>query len=795
MNFNVARLNIAVFFHSLYIISMQVILMRVLTIMQWDTIANLTISIAMLGFGVAGTLFSLFRQFFLKHSIWLISSLILLTSVFIHVSFVLSQTKWILFDSFLVFQSLNQMLKFLLFVLLYFIPFFLGSLVLGLIFATHINQIHRLYFVNLIGSGFGGLLALVVLNLMPPNQALIFLSFFPCLAIIVLKPLQMKKVISLATLLVFLITGLHLMFPTDINMSQYKSLSKTFLLPDARKVFEYNSFTSQITIVKSDYLHYSTSLSLNQSYSSPPMLFVFRNGNYVGVLPEHEQDISILDHSTLKLAYELTSPDVVGIMQSGTGFYAQYAVYQGVKRIFAIEPDLGLINAIKKWSEQSNIKLLYHPSIELVSTNPRFFLDSTQMQFDLIVLPPIGYQNVSATQSAITEEFDFTLEAFINYWKRLSDEGILYINSFFDNPPRSSLKVLSTISEMLQYFQISKIEKHVVALRNWNSVAFFVKKTKFENHHLSVIENFCNEKGFDILIYPQVQKFNRQRFHFLTDTTVFVLYDQVMQMQYDKSLSKYLYKILPTVDDKPYFSNYVSIGKLPQLLEKFTFRELFLIESSYFLIWLSFILLFICSFFFIFLPLFRFTKASGNAVIMLYFGSIGIAFMMFEILLIRRFVYYLGNEIYSTTAVLTLMLIFSGLGSYFSDWFSKLFKRWYDVFLIIVLCIFLVGFFYEKLLSSSISESVVLKILLMTLVIGIPSFFMGMPFPLGMKFCNEKFSNKIPWAWGINGFMSVCAIPLTTLFAIELGARWLFFLTAILYVFPFFILILFKKTQ
>ena len=46
---------------------------------------------------------------------------------------------------------------------------------------------------------------------------------------------------------------------------------------------------------------------------------------------------------------------------------------------------------------------------------------------------------------------------------------------------------------------------------------------------------------------------------------------------------------------------------------------------------------------------------------------------------------------------------------------------------------------------------------------------MGMPFPLALKQLAESRAGAIPWAWGINGCMSVIAAPLATLVAVEAG--------------------------
>jgi hypothetical protein len=48
-------------------------------------------------------------------------------------------------------------------------------------------------------------------------------------------------------------------------------------------------------------------------------------------------------------------------------------------------------------------------------------------------------------------------------------------------------------------------------------------------------------------------------------------------------------------------------------------------------------------------------------------------------------------------------------------------------------------------------------------------FCMGMPFPLGLSTYRGTTSPFIPWAWSVNGALSVVATPLATLLAVSLG--------------------------
>ena len=58
----------------------------------------------------------------------------------------------------------------------------------------------------------------------------------------------------------------------------------------------------------------------------------------------------------------------------------------------------------------------------------------------------------------------------------------------------------------------------------------------------------------------------------------------------------------------------------------------------------------------------------------------------------------------------------------------------------------------------------------LTLVlVAIPAYFMGMPFPLGIKLLDESDKSQVPWAWGVNGCVSVISTTLAAIVAVEIG--------------------------
>jgi hypothetical protein len=85
------------------------------------------------------------------------------------------------------------------------------------------------------------------------------------------------------------------------------------------------------------------------------------------------------------------------------------------------------------------------------------------------------------------------------------------------------------------------------------------------------------------------------------------------------------------------------------------------------------------------------------------------------------------------------------------------------------------------LLKATISQPIMLKLLFYILLILPAAFFMGMHFPLGLRLLSEKNGLLVPWAWGINGCMSVISAALATLIAVVVGSDKVLLVTALAY--------------
>jgi hypothetical protein len=91
------------------------------------------------------------------------------------------------------------------------------------------------------------------------------------------------------------------------------------------------------------------------------------------------------------------------------------------------------------------------------------------------------------------------------------------------------------------------------------------------------------------------------------------------------------------------------------------------------------------------------------------------------------------------------------------------------------------SFFLPTFLQNITGLSIGLKLGISLIIIAVPSLLMGMPFPMGLRLMSGIEEKNIPWAWGINGCMSVISAALVTLLAVEAGFTIVMILAALAY--------------
>ena len=775
-------------------LAFELVLMRLFSIVQWYHFAYMVISMALLGFAASGTLLALIQsrgkgQVSETQCILIFSLTSFLLFLFTVASFFIAQT--IPFSPFQLVWQKPQYLYLAGYYVLFFIPFFLAGCFIGLSFMRFREQMARVYFFNLLGSGVGVVVALISFYLVPPALLLIVPGFFALMGFFfsVPKKMRTKRYLTLNIVGVILVCVYLIVGGAPLKISPYKGISRGLQLPGARLEYEEYSPLGLVQVVNAPSLRYAPGLSLTYTQGPPPQKELFVDGNSYGAVTNFSGEgdlLEYLDYSTLALGYHVISPQQVLVLNPEGGSQILAALYHSSHHIQAVEPHPSIVGLLRGPLRSFSQNIYHSPGITVDIASPREFMARDIRQFDLIQLNLIGsWGGEGGGIYATGESYTYTAEAFREYFRHLKPQGILSASAWLSSPPRTFLKLLALSVETLDREGTGDISRSVVAIRSWATGTVIIRKGQFNREDITRIRGFCKKRGFDLVYFPGIELGDVNRYSVLERPVYHQAVEALLSRNTrDQLYEDYLFNIRPPTDDKPYFFHFFRLSALGYLFKTLGREWIPFLEWGTVILWATLLQALIIAPLFIFSPL-VFIRGKGGPSFLgkgktfTYFSLLGLAFMFVEMGCIQKFIVILTHPIFALALVLFTLLFFSGIGSLLSSRVGKG-RRWVPFAGILffssasVLCV-------DGLLKVFLPYSLFLKCLLLVFFLAPLGFFMGMPFPIGLQVVSDRQRSYIPWVWGVNGVASVIAPVLGSLLSIWLGFRILMTASFFLY--------------
>jgi len=768
---------------SASIIAFQLVMMQQLSIAQWHHFAHLVIATALLGFGIAGTLIALYREWMLRYYDNLIPVLFALSGISMAAASRLAGIAGD-FDALLLFIEKDQLLKVTIFYVAYILPFLFGGLAITLIFYKEVKGIGSLYFANMAGSGGGALLTIILFYQFPLSVLPGLLATLPLLAAILCqKQILPKKSLLWSSLL--LIPLFTMIYPAVPEPSEYKSMTRTMLLPGAEVTYSSFSPYGQIDIVSTESQRYAPALSLNFIGTPPVREVIFHNGEYFGTLPGAEAllEESVLNFTTRKLPYVMRNVQSVLVLNAATGNDVAHALANRAESVTAVEPNADVIRLLTSHQPERNDSLYLDDRVSFSTSTIRSYLSHTTDLHDLIVLPVLDSFGGSAGVYAINEQYHLTLEAFSKMWERLTPEGTIVVTTWIDYPLRYTLKIPVAWRMFLEETGIDQPENHLAAIRSWGSITYLMSRSPIQPEEAEAVRAFGSNLSFDPLWLPDIQTDERNRFNLVEDPALLDFTDEIIRGNYSHLLDSYLFHLQPATDNRPFFSHFMKWGSINYLRDLTGGATLPYMEAGFVLAVATFIQVLVISILLIVLPLFRKGWSRGGRFrTLLYFTGTGLGFILFEIVLIQQMTLYLGLPVFAAALVLSTLLIGSAAGSITSSKLQESGSVIRTIGLSIAAVILIYMILIPLLISFTMGWPLLVRIVIMGLILLVPAFLMGMMFPLGLRYLSGKRESHIPWACGIDSFFSVTAASLAILLALQYGFAVVMSIAAIGYV-------------
>src|SRR5688572_12322034 len=615
----------------------QIALMQVLGWMHWHHFAYMIVAVALLGFGIAGTVLSLARERLVSRYKRSVPWLLLTCTLTIPAGVRLAQAPALAVDLPLIFFDAANVWRLIALCVLLLPPFFCAGLVTGLILTVNARKAGRFYAASLVGAGLGGLVGLaLVANVAPPRlsaaAAMLALVATSCVSTFLGRVGRGMVLLSVALILMLWHS------PGELHPSQFKPLSRTLDLPGARVIADKPGVHGWVQVVAAPALRPAPAVSLQFQGEIPAQPAVFVNGLGYGSLPDVAalSDPAWLDFTTDAAAFAITRPEHVLLLENGPGGWTAIAARHGATHIVVVEPNRALVELLTYGAPP----LAPEWRLQGVSTtvaNGRAFMRRTSERYDLIRFPSVGALGGTAGLASASEQFLLTREAFINAWQRLAPGGTLAITAWMDFPERNSLRLVATLTEALEAVGAAP-RAHLAAIRGWASATFLVRRPTAANgpawneRDLAALREFCAKRGFDPLLLPNLRSDEREMNHAWQNPRFFTLVDALVNGPRDAVYQNYEFVLQPTTDARPYFSQFLRWTGWDRVKETFGSRSIPFFELGSWVVALTFAVLLVLAAFGIGLPLVRLGwRAPGKTRVLLYFGGLGAGYMFAEI--------------------------------------------------------------------------------------------------------------------------------------------------------------------
>ena len=790
------RVYLCVSILSAGVLAYEVLLTRLLSIVQWHHFAYMIISLALLGFGASGTFLTFAGRRLAKrfHGTFAVNAGLFALSSYACYATVqalplnLLEITW----------DANQLLWLMLTYVLLMLPFFFAANCIALSFIRFPDILARIYASDLAGAALGCGAVLWMLHVTAPGGVLIPVAATGALAGVIIG-IEVRWSRWIASAAVIGITGymLHAL-PLDLRISEYKGLAQAKRVSGASVVASPSSPLGLLTVLENPAVpfRHAPGLSVVSTAPIPEQVAVFTDADSVTMITRYDGDtrtIAYLDRMTSAVSYHLAGIDSVLVLGAGAGADVLQALYHGVARVTAVELNGQLVDLVRDEYAGFSGSIYRDERVNVQVAEARDFVTRDRRRYDLIQMTALDAFGASASGlRALNESYLYTVEALQAYLDRLEPGGLVGITRWIDLPPRDGIKLFATAVAALKARGVEDPGRHLAWIRGWNSNTLIVKNGALTGEQVAAMRAFADDRQFDLAYYPGMSRAEANRHNILAAPRFFDAATALLGPAHDRFLADYKFHVTPSTDDRPFHFHFFKWRHFPEMLALRAHGGMGLLELGYIVLVAALLQAVVVSVLLIVLPLLWMRRggdpgdaAWSRSVLIGYFLLIGLAFLFIEIAFIQMFVRFLGHPVYSVTVILASFLLFAAAGSRMTEAHEKSVsdgrKLAIAVSTIAAICVLYVAVL-PAVLTHFAGVGGVWRAAIAVILVAPLAVAMGMPFPLGLRSLTGKRSDLIPWAWAINGCASVVSAVLAVVLAMHFGFTAVIVSAAMLYV-------------
>lgn len=471
------------------------------------------------------------------------------------------------------------------------------------------------------------------------------------------------------------------------------------------------------------------------------------------------------------------------VIGGGGGRDILTALHFGAEAVDVAELNPSIVHAVDEVFGEYSGRVYSLPQVHTTVGEARSILSRRDTRYDLIQMSMIDtWASSVAGALVLSENALYTREAFELYLRHLDDDGLFTVSRWSGTEGwGEASRTLALMGAALRAQGVERPEDHVAVVqaggRIFPGVATCVmKKTPFTDAERALMGRVATERQFTLL-WPLVGE------HTGADIDV----PAILAEDAATAAAMHLDLEAPT-DDRPFFFNLRPIFKswYWQLVEGVPgvgSRSLAITGALFVIFLLVGRILSIA-------PLQRHnaglpeaeqTHLRAHLLPLLYFGGIGLGFILVEVTILQRYLIFLGHPTYAMSVVLFSLLLSSGLGANLSERFDDPSKVRIPLALILVGVVF-TGFAIPPMLEAAHGWDLSLRIVLAGALVAPLGLCMGMIYPMGVRLLSrDGIDHLVPWVWSINGIAGSIGSVFAIMVAISQGYTVVILLGALAY--------------
>lgn len=697
------------------------------------------------------------------------------------------------------------------------LPYFFAGLFLAIVMAKRAEDIGRIYFFNLVGSGIGCVIVYPLLRPFGVEAIVAGCAATAALTAAFLAWPSSKHQRALASVVAIACLGAlpfaTSLFPFQPDPNDLYGMARTASAKENADppVREHASWDPISRVEVYDFPGRFGKLN-----ERAPLRFFVQDGGAGSALFDlrgHDDLRRVLFEGTVYGAGYMLRPEppervlVIGL---GGAPDVHAALHHGAKEIVGVEINQSTIDVVGEAYADMVGDPYGRPNVTIVHGDGRSFVERNRERFDLIQMS--GTDTLAAGASGafmFSESYLYTREAFAKYWDRLDDDGVLAIIRFLLEPAR----IATTGIALLRDQGIEHPERHFVVLQQGISVSVLLSKRELTAADVERIRGRIAHANASI---ERVRMPLYDAIGFGFDTPIELLYAPGLTIpgpfqdlfqatargEEERLLASLPFDVAPVTDDRPFFFQFFTLAHVgPMLLDdgasafigglRAHLKFVALVTGLAATLLLVPVALRRRS------PALALASASGTEVpapaqapsatlgglrALAFFGALGFGYLFVELTLMQKTALFLGHPTYSIATTLLSLLVASGLGSLFAARLSlppaKLVR---GAAIAIVALLLLEHFALGHLFQALLPAPFPVRLVVVALAMAPLGFVMGIPFPTGLRIASNRGESALAFGLAINGFASVLASLLGVPIAMFFGFTGVVVIAVLLY--------------